>query len=62
MKRLILSLFIIPYKIIDINTLDSGLIKVIITRGNMNQQNKIDVSPNIYLKIKEMYKIPTKYR
>lgn len=45
-------------KIISINTLDSGLIKLIITKGNMNEINSINISPNIYLKIKEMYKIP----
>ena len=46
-------------KIIYINSLDSGLIKVIITRGNMNVEKNSDLSPNIYLKIKEMYSIPT---
>ena len=46
-------------KIININSLQSGLIKIIITRGNMNTSNQSNLSPNIYLKIKNMYSIPS---
>ena len=46
-------------EIININKLKSGLIKIIITKGNMENTNQLNVSPNIFFVIKKMYDIPT---
>ena len=43
-------------RIIRINSLDNGLIKLIVTKGNMNN-NETD-RPNIYITINSMYDIP----
>ena len=43
-------------KIVKINNIDSGLIKLVITKGTPT--NKNELLPNIYITIKEMYAIP----
>ena len=42
--------------IVKINNINSGLIKVVITKGTPIDKKKI--TPNIYITIKEMYEIP----
>ena len=45
-------------KIIKINKLEEGLIKLIITRGLIENENKKELSPNIYITINKLYPIP----
>ena len=44
-------------KIISKNILDSGIIRIMVTRGSMKSLNT-KIIPNIYLNIKPFYKIP----
>jgi len=43
---------------IKINELEEGLIKIIITKGSINKQDKKEFNPNIYITINELYPIP----
>ena len=45
-------------KIIKINKLEEGLIKLIITKGLIENENKKELSPNIYITINKLYPIP----
>jgi len=45
--------------IININSIDTGLIKIVITKGTPSYNNNVELSPNIYITIKEMYNIST---
>lgn len=45
-------------KIIQINNLIDGLIKIIITKGSVLDNNQSKLKPNIYITIKELYTIP----
>ena len=44
------------FNIVKINNINSGLIKLVITKGTPIDKNEI--TPNIYITIKEMYEIP----
>ncbi len=44
-------------RIVKINNLEDGLIKVVITRGTINRENH-KLTPNVYITIKELYDIP----
>jgi len=44
------------FNIVKINNINSGLIKLVITKGTPIDENEI--TPNIYITIKEMYEIP----
>jgi len=45
-------------RIININNLQDGLIKVVVTKGSINKENN-QLMPNIYITIKELYDIPS---
>ena len=45
-------------KIIQINNLRNGLIKIIITKGSVTDNKQSKLKPNIYITIKELYTIP----
>ena len=45
-------------KIIKINELDEGLVKIIITKGSLENKNDKDLNPNIYITISKIYPIP----
>ena len=45
-------------KIIKINELDEGLVKIIITKGSLENKNNKDLNPNIYITINKLYPIP----
>ena len=45
-------------KIIKINELDEGLVKIIITKGSLENKNDKDLNPNIYITINKLYPIP----
>tara|TARA_Y100001968_G_C19411996_1_gene746813 strand:+ start:350 stop:1180 length:831 start_codon:yes stop_codon:yes gene_type:complete len=45
-------------KIIKINDLEEGLIKIIITKGLVEEENKKELNPNIYITINKLYPIP----
>ena len=44
--------------IVEINDIDNGLIKLVITKGTPMLNNKKNLIPNIYITIKKMYDIP----
>jgi len=44
------------FNIVKINNINSGLIKLVITKGTPIDKNEL--TPNIYITIKEMYEIP----
>ena len=44
--------------IININSINTGLIKIVITKGTP-KHNNVEIVPNIYITIKEMYDIST---
>ena len=46
------------YKLIDMNSLDSGIIRVMITRGVVEQFDNSNREPPIYISIKPFYSIP----
>ncbi len=45
-------------EIIKINELDEGLVKIIITKGSLENKNDKDLNPNIYITINKLYPIP----
>ena len=45
-------------EIIKINELDEGLVKIIITKGSLENKNNKDLNPNIYITINKLYPIP----
>lgn len=46
-------------KVIQINSLEDGLIKIIITRGLVGDKENKESNPNIYITISQLYPIPT---
>jgi branched-chain amino acid aminotransferase len=46
-------------KIISKNKLNSGILRLMITRGNQNKKTN-EITPNIYISIKPFYSIPSK--
>ena len=51
------SLLLLLQKIIKKNSLKNGMIRIMITRGDLS---KIKIMPNIYINIKSFYNIPNK--
>ena len=45
-------------RIIEVNGWEDGLIKIIVTKGLLKNNRKTELSPNIYITIKELYNIP----
>ena len=45
-------------KVIKINDLENGLIKIIITKGLVNSKDQGELNPNIYITINKLYPMP----